>query len=90
MAEITAEATMLKCLKYFGIKRKELTELPKSDERKQLIAGLLRYNYPVKVQWVSDQLSMGHFTTVSRAMHFYDTAEGRNLKQKQRILKFID
>jgi hypothetical protein len=68
----------------------ELKELAKSDERKQLIAGLLRYNYPVKVEWVSNRLCMGHFTTVSKAMRFFDNAEGQNLKQKNGILKFID
>ena len=90
MAGVAAEAVILKCLKYFGIKQNELGRLPKSDDRKQLIAGLIRYNYPVKAQWVSEQLYMGHFTTVSKAMRFYDAAEGKNLKQKQRILKFID
>ena len=90
MAEIAAEEVFLKCLKYFGIKEEELKEFPKSDERKQLIAGLLRYNYPVKVEWVSNRLCMGHFTTVSKAMRFYDNAEGKNLKQKNKILKFID
>ena len=90
MAEDAAEAIILCCLKYFGIKKAELTKLPKSDKRKQLIAGLLRYNYPVRVQWVSDKLCMGHFTTVSRAMRFYDNAVGKYLKQKKMILRFID
>jgi hypothetical protein len=89
MSEIAAEAVMLKCLKIFGINEEELMELPKSDERKQLITGLLRYNYPVKVEWVSNRLCMGHFTTVSKAMHFCDNAEGQNLKQKNGIPKFI-
>jgi hypothetical protein len=32
---------------------------------------------------------MGHFTTVSRAMRFYDGTKGKWAKEKQRILKFI-
>jgi hypothetical protein len=53
------------------------------------MAGLLRYHYPVRVQWVSEQLVMGRFTTVSRAMRFYDEAEGKWKTEKQQILKFI-
>jgi hypothetical protein len=56
---------------------------------KMLIAGLLRYHYPVSVEWVSEQLCMGHFTTVSRAMRFYDEAEGIWKREKRQILKFI-
>ncbi len=53
------------------------------------IAGLLRYHFPVSVAWMSDQLVMGHFTTVSRAMRFYDHAEGKWKRKKRQILKFI-
>ncbi|MFC1467869.1 hypothetical protein ACFLQY_04175 [Verrucomicrobiota bacterium] len=63
--------------------------MAKSDPRKLLIAGLLRYHYPVRVQWVSDQLVMGHFTTVSRAMKFYDETPGSWARHKADILKFI-
>ena len=34
MVEIPAEAIMLRCLIYFGIKKNELKELPESDKRK--------------------------------------------------------
>ena len=74
---------------FLELKRFDLPRLAKSDPRKFLIAGLLRYHYPVKVQWVSDQLVMGHFTTVSRAMRFYDEAEGKWAREKKKILKFI-
>jgi hypothetical protein len=77
------------CLAYFKLDRSDLLRLAKSDSRKCLIAGLLRRHYPVRVQWLSDQLVMGHFTTVSRAMRFYNEAEGKWAKEKQRILKFI-
>jgi len=43
----------------------------------------------LRVQWLSEQLVMGQFTTVSRAMRFYDEAEGLWAIEKQRILKFI-
>jgi hypothetical protein len=76
-------------LAHFKLDPSDLPQLAKSDFRKFLIAGLLRYHYPVRVQWVSDKLVMGHFTTVSRAMKFYDEPEGVWAKEKEDILKFI-
>jgi hypothetical protein len=87
--ETAAQTVLQRCLKHFDIKREDLQRMPKSDPVKMLIAGLLRYHYPVSAQWVSDQLNMGHFTTVSRAMRFYDGAKGGWIKKKQQILKFI-
>ena len=89
LGEASAQAVLQKCLKYFGIERDALHTLPKSAPEKMLIAGFLRYHYPVSVEWVSCQLVMGHFTTVSRAIRFYDEAEGKWAKEKKRILKFI-
>jgi REP element-mobilizing transposase RayT len=89
LSESSAEAVLQKCLKYFGIKSAELPRLPKSDPAKMLMAGFLRYHYPVSAEWVSKELVMGHFTTVSRAMRFYDGAEGKWAQEKQQILKFI-
>lgn len=89
MGEAAASKVLGKCLSHFKLTLSDLPHLAKSDPRKLLIAGLLRYHYPVAVRWVSDQLSMGHFTTGSRAMHFYDKAEGKWNTEKQHILKFI-
>jgi len=89
LGEAAAEKVLRECLGHFGLVSSDLPKLAKSDPRKMLIAGLLRYHYPVRVGWVSEKLVMGHFTTVSRAMKFYDQAEGKWLKEKRRILKFI-
>jgi len=89
LGESTAGAVIVRCLKYFGISEEDLERLSKSDPRKMLIAGLIRYHYPVSTTWVSEKLAMGHFTTVSRAMRFYDGAEGKWKKQKQHILRLI-
>ena len=89
LSEASANVVLQKCLMFFGVKPDELRRLPKSDPAKMLIAGLLRYHYPVSTEWVSKQLMMGHFTTVSRAMRFYDEAQGVWAKEKQQILKFI-
>ncbi len=87
--EAAAALVLQKCLEYFKLEYCDLARLPKSDSRKMLIAGLLRYHYPVRVEWVSQQLVMGHFTTVSRAMRFYDESEGEWAVEKKNILKFI-
>ena len=89
LGEAAARRVLVRCLDYFGLVSSDLPALAKSDPRKLLIAGLLRYHYPVRVRWVSEQLGMGHFTTVSRAMKFYDGAQGEWAEKKQRILRFI-
>jgi len=89
LGEASASAVFQKCLDYFGMTPDDLRRLPKSAPVKMLIAGLLRYHYPVSADWVGRKLSMGHFTTVSRAMRFYDEVEGAWAKEKQQILKFI-
>jgi len=89
LSEAAATCVLDECLSYYKLSRSDLSRLAKSDPRKLLIAGLLRYHYPVRVQWVSNQLQMGHFTTVSRAMRFYDEAEGKWAKEKEQILRFI-
>ena len=76
LSEDAARAALQKCLDYFGVMPEELIRLPKSAPMKMLIAGMLRYHYPVSATWVGQQLSMGYFTTVSRAMKFYDEADG--------------
>jgi hypothetical protein len=86
ISEAAAGSVLAECLNHFGLEFSDLPGLAKSDPRKFLIAGLLRYHYPVRAQWVSEKLVMGHFTTVSRAMKFYGQAEGEWLKQKTQIL----
>ena len=89
LSEAAATEVLNVCLRYFKLEVSDLPCLAKSDPRKLLIAGLLRYHYPVRVQWVSEKLAMGHFTTVSRAMKFYDDPEDVWAKEKECILKFI-
>ena len=84
-----AEKILERCLKHFKLDDDSLQKMPKSAPVKQLIAGLLRRHFPVRVQWVSDRLAMGHFTTVCRAMKFYDVPPEKWEKEKQQILRFI-
>lgn len=87
--EAGAEKILGRCLSHFKLDDDSLQKMPKSAPVKQLIAGLLRRHFPVSVQWVSDRLVMGHFTTVSRAMHFYDAPPEKWEREKRRILKFM-
>lgn len=89
LSEAAAGKVLQCCLEYFELTSSSLARLPKSDPRKLLIAGMLRYHYPVRAQWVSEQLVMGHFTTVSRAMKFYDAPDRCWISEKEHILKFI-
>lgn len=89
LTEAAANTVLKKCLTHFGIQPEDLARMAKSAPEKMLIAGLLRYHYPVRAEWVGEQLVMGHFTTVSRAMTFYDKVTGDWLKEKNQILKFI-
>jgi len=75
-------------LDYFKLVPDELHRLPKSDPRKMLMAGFLRYHFPVSASWIGQALSMGHYTTVSRAMRFFDKPDGEWRQDKKRILKF--
>jgi REP element-mobilizing transposase RayT len=89
LSEIAAAGIIKRCLDYFELEAQDLDRLKKSDARKMLIAGLVRYHYPVSVGWVCDQLKMGHFTTVSRSMNFYDEPPKQWIRIKQDILKII-
>ena len=88
LGEIAAQKVMDRCLEYFELSRDDLSCLPKSDARKMLIAGLLRYHFPVSAAWVGENLCMGHYTTVSRAMQFFDKPDALWMDDKEQILKF--
>ncbi len=88
MGELAARAVVDRCIEHFNLSNADLERLPKSDPRKFLIAGLLRYHFPVSASWVAAVLCMGHYTTVSRAMRFYDDPGRAWIEEKKRILKF--
>lgn len=89
ISQEAAEAVFKRCLKHFRLDEAALREIPKSDPIKLLMAGLLRRHYPVGVAWIAEKLAMGHYTTVCRAMRFYDKPPEAWTREKQRILKFI-
>jgi len=88
LSENSADAVLLRCLNYFGLSCAELPRMAKSAPEKQLMAGLLRYTFPVSAAWIAQKLSMGHYTSVSNAVRFYDKAEKEWAEKKADILKF--
>ena len=85
-----AEAVVLKCLTYFGMRREALCRMAKSAPEKMLMAGLLRYKFPVSASWIAQTLCMGHYTIVSKAVKFYDEAQGEWAEKKRDIIKLSD
>ena len=83
MSEAAAEAVMLRCLSYFGLRRGELPRMAKSAPEKRLIAGLPRYTFPVFAVWIAQELLMGHYTSVSKAVRFYDQVEGAGQRRRR-------
>jgi len=84
-----ADELIRRCLVHFGLSKADLIRMQKGDPRKMLMAGLVRHHFPVSVEWVSTRLVMGHFTTVCRAMHFYEDPAAPWGQEKKRILELI-
>ena len=51
------------------------------------MVGLLRYTFLVSDAWIAHELSMGHYTSVSKVVKFYDKAEGDWAEKKADIVK---
>ena len=90
LSAVAAEAVVLKCLTYFGMRREALCRMAKSAPEKMLMAGLLRYKFPVSASWIAQTLCMGHYTIVSKAVKFYDEAQGEWAEKKRDIIKLSD
>ena len=89
IGEVVADEAVRRCLAYFGLAERDLIRINKGDPRKMLIAGLIRSRFPVPVEWMSQRLGMGHFTTVCRSMHFFDAPGKEWEKDKAKILELI-
>jgi len=90
LSAAAAEAVVLKCLTYFGMRREALCRVAKSAPEKMLVAGLLRYKFPVSAAWIAETLCMGHYTIVSKAVKFYDEAQGGWAEKKRDIINLSD
>lgn len=65
-----AERLIKECGKVMGLptEKRELERLRKSDERKVLLAAVLRKRTAVGVNWIAERLAMGHPGSVSRLL----------------------
>lgn len=88
LGEEGASEALAACLALLEFTNEDLKRMKKADPHKLLIAGLLRYRFPVSVSWVAEVLDMGHYTTVSRSMHFFDDPGEEWEAIKQIILRF--
>lgn len=60
--------------------KRELERLRKSDERKVLLAAVLRKRTAVGVNWIAARLAMGHPGSVSRLLGGMQREAGRRKK----------
>ena len=57
--ERRAERILEAGLEHFGVRREELRSAAKADRRKGLVAALIQKETTVRVDWISQRLSMG-------------------------------
>jgi REP element-mobilizing transposase RayT len=89
--EQAAEELLKQGLKEVGLRREELSYIKKSDDRKKVVAWLIRKNTSVRNEWVSNALKMGNLATVSRSVRAVDQAtDGFLYDLKIRVAKIKD
>jgi REP element-mobilizing transposase RayT len=89
--EQAAEELLNIGLRAVGLKPDDLEHLKKNDDRKKVVAWLIRKNTSVKNEWVSNALKMGNTAAVSRSIRAVDEAvDGILFELKAKISKFKD
>lgn len=68
--------------------RRQLSEIRKGDERKVLVAALLRKHTSVSNSWLAERLAMGHTGSVSRAIGVFGKSKG-NIKKMTEMEKML-
>ncbi|HYJ05736.1 MAG TPA: hypothetical protein VEX43_11415 [Chthoniobacterales bacterium] len=61
-----ARRVLREAMAYFGISEVDLMRLKRNDSRKLAIARLIRKRTSVPNQWIAQELSLGHVSSVSR------------------------
>ena len=78
-------------LKACGLTHDDLANLKKGDDRKKVIAWLIRRNTSVRNEWISKALVMGHSSSVSRNVRLVEDARFGELQElKEQMFKFKD
>ena len=78
-----------KALQVVGLTDNALSEIPKGDERKRLLAGWLKRHFTVSNKWISGRLHMGHISRVSASARFYDRPPREFRRQARRLSEMI-
>jgi REP element-mobilizing transposase RayT len=89
--EQEAERLLQLGLKVCGLSREDLTNLKKGDNRKKVIAWLIRRNTSVRNEWIAKALQMGHPASVSRCVGIVESAKCGDLQELTlKMLKYKD
>ena len=85
--EEAAEVLLRQGLDVVGLKESALSSLAHNDFRKQGLAWLIKSHTSVTGVWLSQRLSMGHLSNLSRALALFRNAKERNIKTLKNDLK---
>src|SRR6266496_3213901 len=84
--EAAAERELERAFRVLGLKDQSVAGLRGSDPEKVVMAWWLRRRTTVSLRWVSERLSMGHYTRVTQAVSRAERRPGRKLNQIKRKL----
>lgn len=89
--ETRAEEILKRGLHVFSLTEDELSDLRKGDDRKKVVAWMIRKRTSVKNDWISTRLKMGHPNSISRHMGEVERVRtGELLKLKEEISECED
>jgi REP element-mobilizing transposase RayT len=88
--EKRAEALLERGMTLLGLSWNELEALKKTDERKQVLAWLVRRHTSVRNRWVCEKLRMGHEVNVSQSVRrVAEDQDQRLVTLRRRITKAL-
>jgi putative transposase len=86
--QAAAEKALGQALKALGLEKSDLSQMSKSAPEKMVLAWWLRQRTTVDLRWVSERLSMGHYTRVSQATSQLNRQPGGKYKKlKDHLVK---
>ncbi len=62
---------------------------PKSEERKMVVADLLKCHFSVSNEWIGERLRMGHRSRITRAMKVYRNPPRKRRKDPERLRSIL-
>ena len=89
VSQAAARKLIERALGILKLPEADLPHLKKTDERKMLIAWLLKTRTTVSNQWISKQLSMGHHANASNAARFVARNPERRLATQRKQIESL-